>query len=82
VLSELKIRPKQVVADIGAGTGYFWFRIAKAEPSVKVFAAYVQKELVDYLAKTAKERAIPNVIPIQINASIPNLPEKIDHTCR
>lgn len=78
VVSALKVEPKQIVADIGAGTGYFSFRIAKSQPSAKVYAADVEKEMVDYLAKTVKERAIPNVIPFQIQAGTPDLPERID----
>lgn len=78
VVSALSVEPNQVVADIGAGTGYFAFRIAQAHPTAKVYAADVEKEMVDYLAKTVKERAIPNVIPFQINPSTPDLPERID----
>lgn len=78
VISELELKPKQVIADIGAGTGYFSFRMAKAESSVKVYAADIDKEMIDYVSKTAKEGAIRNVIPFQINPSTPNLPEEID----
>lgn len=78
VIYELHLKPKQVVADIGAGEGYFSFRIATTEPTVKVYAAEIEKEMVKDLAETAKERAIRNVLPFQINPSTPNLPEKID----
>jgi|AGTN01.1.fsa_nt_gi Methylase involved in ubiquinone/menaquinone biosynthesis len=78
VVSALNVEPKQIVADIGAGTGYFSFRIAKSQPEAKVYAADVEKEMVDYLTKVVKERAIPNVIPFQIKPGTPDLPERID----
>lgn len=78
VIYELHLKPTQVVADIGAGTGYFSFRIARAEPNVKVYAAEIEEEMVDNLAEIAKEARLPNVIAFQIDPSAPDLPEKID----
>jgi SAM-dependent methyltransferase len=77
VVEALNIGPKDVVADIGAGTGYFSFRIAKAQPSAKVYAADVEKDMLDFLAKESNRQNCKNVIPFEIKTTKPELPEKI-----
>lgn len=77
VVEALNIRPKDVVADIGAGTGYFAFRIAKAQPAAKVYAADVEKDMLEFLAAESKRQNSKNVIPFEIKTTKPELPEKI-----
>jgi len=57
----MKLKPDAVVADIGAGTGYYSFRIASRVPRGKVYAVELQQELIDYLNKKKKETAAKNV---------------------
>jgi len=76
VIDSLEIKPDDVVADIGAGTGYFSFRIAKAEPKAKVYAADVERDMLDFLAAESKRQNCSNVIPFEIKTSNPELPEK------
>ena len=76
VVEALGVGPKDVIADIGAGTGYFSFRIAKAQPSAKVYAADVEKDMLDFLVKEAKKQNCKNVIPFEIKTTKPELPEK------
>ena len=62
------------VADIGAGTGYFTFRIAEAVPKGRVYAVDVQPEMLEILRKRIERRAITNVTPVLGAEDDPKLP--------
>lgn len=74
-ISKLPITASSVVADIGAGTGYYTFRIAPKVPQGKVYAVDVQDESVQFLQKKAKQLGLENVEVMKGNAQSPNLPE-------
>ncbi|WP_218081909.1 class I SAM-dependent methyltransferase [Anthocerotibacter panamensis] len=74
VLQSLDLRPTDVVADIGAGTGYFTFRISPLVPQGKVLAVDVQPEMITVLTGLTKDRHIPNVTPILGTITDPKLP--------
>jgi ubiquinone/menaquinone biosynthesis C-methylase UbiE len=58
----LKLKPGDVVADIGAGTGYFSWRLAKAVGSAGlVYGVDIQQEMLDLFSKKMAERKISNV---------------------
>jgi cyclopropane fatty-acyl-phospholipid synthase-like methyltransferase len=78
VVEALHVQPKDIVADIGAGTGYFAFRIAKAQPKSKIYAADVEKDMLTFLAEEAKRQDTKNVVPFEIKTSKPELPEKVN----
>src|SRR6266576_834723 len=71
----INLRPTDVVADIGAGSGYFSFRIAAKVPQGKVLAVDIQREMLDLIKKTAKEKGIGNVEPVLGKEDNPNLPD-------
>ena len=74
-ISKLPISGTSVVADIGAGTGYYTFRIAPKVPQGKVYAVDVQDESVVYLRKKAQELGLSNVEVVKGTSQSPNLPE-------
>lgn len=74
LVNALDLKPTNVVADIGAGTGYFSFRIAQKVPQGKVLAVDVQPEMLDMIEFLKKENNITNVEPILGTISNPNLP--------
>ncbi len=74
-ISKLPITANAVVADIGAGTGYYTFRIAKKVPQGKVFAVEVQDEFIRYLNQKKKELGQQNVQVIKGSETSPNLPD-------
>ncbi len=76
LLRELKLKPTDVVADIGAGTGYFSFRISPLVPKGKVLAVDIQPEMLTALRETAGKQHIHNVIPVRGTTQNPNLPER------
>lgn len=75
VVETLDVKPHDVVADIGAGTGYFSFRIAQAVPQSKVYAADVEKDMLTFLADEARRQQCTNVLPFEIKTAKPELPE-------
>jgi len=75
VLRELGVAPLMTVADLGAGTGYFSVRIAKAVgPNGRVLALDVESKLVDYLKARAKKENLPQMTAQLVPADDPKLP--------
>jgi predicted methyltransferase len=78
VIEALGLRPDAVIADIGAGTGYFAVRFANMVPAGKVYAVDVEPDMVRYLAERAKKEKRPNLVAVKGAAGDPRLPEKAD----
>lgn len=78
VVATLALRPGQRIADVGAGTGYFAMKLAKAEPTATVYAADIEPSMVAYLGKRAAAEGAANVIPVQAASGSPNLPVPVD----
>lgn len=74
VIANLGLQPNDVIADIGAGTGYFAIRIAEAYPQVRVVAADAQQEMIDYLTSQSKKRNLANLEPVTLDPVRPKLP--------
>src|SRR5438874_4723363 len=75
LVRSLGIRPGQVVADIGAGTGYFSRRLAKlVGDKGQILAVDIQPEMLDLLTNRMAELKINNVRPILGTIENPNLP--------
>lgn len=70
----LNLRPTDVVADIGAGTGYFTFGLAKAVPDGKVYAIEVQEEMLDRIRARLKTERARNVEVVHGSIATPRLP--------
>jgi ubiquinone/menaquinone biosynthesis C-methylase UbiE len=78
VIDALALAPGQVVADLGAGTGYFSVRLARATARPKVFAVDIEKAMVDYIRQRAAKEGVKEVVAIQGSATAANLPEPVD----
>jgi SAM-dependent methyltransferase len=59
----LGLAPDAVIADIGAGSGYYSFRIAPLIPEGRVIAVDIQPEMLDFLKNESAKRKIENVEP-------------------
>jgi ubiquinone/menaquinone biosynthesis C-methylase UbiE len=73
-VDRLDLRPTDVVADIGAGSGYFATRLAARVPQGRVLAVDVQPEMLDLLTQKLAISPIPNVEPVLGQEDHPNLP--------
>lgn len=76
VVEDLDLKPTDIVADIGAGTGYFSFRMASLIPEGKVLAVDIQPEMIDIINFLKTESKVINVEPILASINNPNLPKK------
>jgi SAM-dependent methyltransferase len=75
IVKSMKLKPGMVVADIGAGTGYYTFRVAKLLPEGKVFAVEIQDELIEMLNKKKNEIRANHVEVIRGDTLNVNLPD-------
>ena len=75
LLRALALRPGMTVADIGAGTGYYSWRMAeRVGPSGRVLAVDVQPEMLTLLDREMKKRDARNVKGILGTTNDPRLP--------
>ncbi|WP_210519654.1 class I SAM-dependent methyltransferase [Hymenobacter terricola] len=74
LLKELKLKPTDVVADIGAGTGFFSFQLAKKVPKGEVLAVDIQPEMIAALQENKRKLKMPNVRPVLGTTTNPALP--------
>jgi SAM-dependent methyltransferase len=79
LIRSLDLQPNYTIADIGAGTGYFSFRMAKLVPKGRVLAVDIQPEMIDILNFLKKDKKLANVEPVLGTEISPNLPaNKVD----
>jgi ubiquinone/menaquinone biosynthesis C-methylase UbiE len=64
LIENLQLKPTDHVVDLGAGSGYFTFRIAPLVPEGKVYAVDISEKMLTIIrAKMGKEKA-DNVVPV------------------
>jgi ubiquinone/menaquinone biosynthesis C-methylase UbiE len=74
-LDALKIPKGATVADIGAGVGYFTWRLAeRVGPSGIVYSEDIQQGMLDLLRKNMEQRHVVNVRPVLGLVDNPRLP--------
>ena len=75
VINALGLKGGETVADLGAGSGYFTFRIApKVGKTGKVLAVEIQDEMIATLQQRAVEQKAANVVVVKGTESDPKLP--------
>ena len=75
IMDALRIADGSVVADLGAGSGWFTIRLARrVGPNGKVYAEDIQREMIDAIDRRRKREGLRNVEPILGTASDPGLP--------
>ena len=79
LIQALPLKENSIVADVGAGTGYFSFRIAQRVPDGKVLAVDIQQEMLDIVEARKADGAPANVETVLGNEQNPNLaPSSVD----
>jgi precorrin-6B methylase 2 len=75
VIDALGLRGGEVVADLGAGSGYFTFRLAaKVGKTGKVLAVDIQDEMLETLRRRATALRVTNVQEVKASETDPQLP--------
>jgi len=73
LVDNLPLEEDHVVADIGAGTGYFSFRIAPSVPRGEVLAVDIQPEMLAIIRERAQQQGAGNVRGVRGGVADPNL---------
>ena len=75
LVESLDLKPTDIVADIGAGTGYLSFKMANLVPQGKVLAVDIQPEMLEVINFLIREDRVNNVETIVGEIDNPNLAE-------
>lgn len=64
LMRSLGVRPTDVVADIGAGSGYFTIALARLAPKGQVYAVDIQPPMLVLIRQRMQDAGIANVVPV------------------
>src|SRR4051812_37279418 len=78
VIRALALSGDALVADIGAGTGYFSARLAHMVPKGRVYAVDTEPAMVKHLSERAKREGLGNLTAVLAKPDSPVLPERAD----
>jgi ubiquinone/menaquinone biosynthesis C-methylase UbiE len=75
LVSALSLKPGYQVGDVGAGSGYLTWRMARVVgPTGKIYANDIQPEMISFLRTNLLVRGITNVVPVLGTTTDPRLP--------
>jgi ubiquinone/menaquinone biosynthesis C-methylase UbiE len=76
-LEAIGLKRGDVVADIGAGVGYFTWRMAeRVGPAGRIYANDIQPAMLEQLKKNVAARGLTNVVPVLGVEDDPKLPSE------
>ena len=78
VVAALGLKGSETVDDVGAGSGYFTFRIAKALPQGKVIAADTEAEMIRHIHHKAMSDGITNIQSVLTKPEDPEVSKDAD----
>jgi len=78
VVAALGLTGDETIVDLGAGSGYFAFRFAKALPRGEVIAADIEPEMIRHIHHKAMTNGVQNLEATLIKADAPTIPSGVD----
>jgi SAM-dependent methyltransferase len=78
IVAALGLTGGETVVDLGAGSGYFTFRLAKALPQGRVVAADIEPEMIRHIHHKLTSEGISNVEASLIKPDDPGIPGDAD----
>lgn len=78
VIKELSLKGTEKIADVGAGSGYFSFRLSKDLPKGKVYAIDIEPEMIRYIHHKAVSSNIRNIEAVVSTPDSLHIPEDVD----
>ncbi len=78
VVHALRLTGKEIIVDIGAGSGYFSFRLARAVPEGKVIALDVEPEMIRHIHHKAMNEGVRNLHAAFAKPDDPGVPAEAD----
>jgi SAM-dependent methyltransferase len=79
IMDALLIGEESVVADLGAGGGWFTIRLARRAVNGKVYAEDIQREMIESIQRRVQREGLTKVVRFILGtASDPALPEPVD----
>ena len=77
VIMALGLKPGEIIADIGAGSGYFTFRLAQhVGDKGKVYAVDVSPDMILHINRRIRELKVNNVVSVLADPDDPLLPDR------
>jgi ubiquinone/menaquinone biosynthesis C-methylase UbiE len=76
VIARLNLKPSDVVADLGAGTGLFSLPLAKAVMSGRVYSVELDEGFLTQIRGKAKTENVTNIVPVLGKFTDPALPAR------
>jgi ubiquinone/menaquinone biosynthesis C-methylase UbiE len=73
VVAALELKGTETVVDLGAGSGYFSFPLARALPAGKVVAIDIEPEMVRHIHHKAMTEGVNNIEPVLGKADDPGV---------
>jgi len=73
LIANLPVDQSSVIADVGAGTGYFAFRLAGRVK--QIYAVDIQQEMLDIMDQRSQESGLTNVVTVKGSETDPGLAE-------
>jgi ubiquinone/menaquinone biosynthesis C-methylase UbiE len=78
VVQAVGLKNGETLYDLGAGSGYFSFRFARAVPGARVIAADLEPEMIRHIHHKASLEGIPNLSPVLVKTGDPQVPSDAD----
>lgn len=78
IVAALGLVGNETVVDVGAGSGYFSFRLARALPRGTVIATDIQPEMIRHIHHKAMSEGIQNLLAVLGDASDPGISPSAD----